>query len=234
MSTQKNKNLIPEPSREKISPANPLNFDSRYDSTVIVRQELKFPGKSTFNFRITLNEWGMKPSFPDRKVFSIYFDSVNLDLFRTSEEGLTPRQKIRLRWYDKPKNIVNSTLEIKTTKEHEKTKDKFNISNTDPESLQKFIRSLTTLNLVPICQVQYHRVYLENRDGARATIDSRICYSRVTDQFKTIEPLFFDSYNILELKTTNPTLSQTLAGEHHLPMERFSKYCRSIEKIFNF
>ena len=74
MSTQKNKNLIPEPSREKIFPANPRNFDSRYDSTGIVRQELKFPGKSTFNFRITLNEWGMKPSFPDRKVFSIYFD----------------------------------------------------------------------------------------------------------------------------------------------------------------
>ena len=96
------------------------------------------------------------------------------------------------------------------------------------------IRSLTTLNLVPICQVQYHRAYLENRDGARATIDSRICYSRVTNQFKIIEPFFFDSYNILELKTTNPTLSQTLAGENHLPIERFSKYCRSIEKIFNF
>ena len=224
--------MIPEPSREKIFPANLRNFDSRYDSTGIVRQELKFPGKSTFNFRITLNEWGMKPSFPDRKVFSIYFDSVNLDLFRISEEGLTPRRKIRLRWYDKPKNIVNSTLEIKTTKEHEKTKDKFNISNTDPESLQKFIRSLTTLNLVPICQVQYHRAYLENRDGARATIDSRICYSRVTDQFKTIEPLFFDSYNILELKTTNLTLSQRLVGENHLPVERFSKYCRSIERKF--
>ena len=226
--------MISETSREKIFPANPRNFDLRYDSTGIVRQELKFPGKSTFNFRITLNEWGMKPSFPDRKVFSIYFDSVNLDLFRISEEGLTPRRKIRLRWYDKPKNIVNSTLEIKTTKEHEKTKDKFNISYTEPGSLQKFIRSLTTLNLVPICQVQYHRAYLENRDGARATIDSRICYSRVTNQFKIIEPFFFDSYNILELKTTNPTLSQTLAGENHLPIERFSKYCRSIEKIFNF
>ena len=225
--------MIPEPSREKIFPANPRNFDSRYDSTGIVRQELKFPGKSTFNFRITLNEWGMKPSFPDRKVFSIYFDSVNLDLFRISEEGLTPRRKIRLRWYDKPKNIVNSTLEIKTTKEHERTKDKFNTGSTDPESLQKFIRSLTTLNLIPICQVQYDRAYLENRDGARATIDSRICYSRVTNQFKIIEPFFFDSYNILELKTTNPTLSQTLAGENHLPIERFSKYCRSIEKIFN-
>ena len=132
----------------------------------------------------------MKPSFPDRKVFSIYFDSVNLDLFRISEEGLTPRRKIRLRWYDKPKNIVNSTLEIKTTKEHEKTKDKFNISNTDPESLQKFIQSLTALNLVPICQIQYHRAYLENRDGTRATIDSRICYPRVTNQFKIIEPFF--------------------------------------------
>ena len=159
--------------------------------------------------------------------------NIKIDLFRISEEGLTPRRKIRLRWNDKPKNIVNSTLEIKTTKEHERTKDKFNTGSTDPESLQKFIRSLTTLNLVPICQVQYHRAYLENRDGARATIDSRICYSRVTNQFKIIEPFFFDSYNILELKTTNPTLSQTLAGENHLPIERFSKYCRSIEKIFN-
>jgi hypothetical protein len=176
----------------------------------------------------------MKPSFPDRKVFSIYFDSVNLDLFRISEEGLIPRRKIRLRWYDKPKNIINSTLEIKTTKEHERTKYKYNIGNTEPEYLQNFIRSLTTLNLVPICQVQYYRTYLENRDSARATIDSRISYSRVTDQFKTIEPLFFDSYNILELKTTDPTLSQKLAGKNHLPVERFSKYCRSIEKIFNF
>ena len=126
-------------------------------------------------------------------------------------------------------NIKDKILEIEKPR-----KDKFNISNTNPESLQKFIRSLTTLNLVPICQVQYHRAYLENRDGARATIDSRICYSRVTNQFKIIEPFLFDSYNILELKTTNPTLSQTLAGENHLPIERFSKYCRSIEKIFKF
>ena len=158
--------------------------------------------------------------------------SAFLDLFRISEEGLTPRRKIRLRWYDKLKNIVNSTLEIKTTKEHERTKDKFNTGSTDPESLQKFIRSLTTLNLIPICQVQYDRAYLQNRDGARATIDSRTCYSRVTDQFKTIEPLFFDSYNILELKTTNLTFSQRLVGENHLPVERFSKYCRSIERKF--
>ena len=161
-------------------------------------------------------------------------EEVNLTNIKAKILEIEKTKNTSTGWYDKPKNIVNFTLEIKTTKEHEKTKDKFNISNTDPESLQKFIRSLTTLNLVPICQVQYHRAYLENRDGARATIDSRICYSRVTNQFKIIEPFFFDSYNILELKTTNPTLSQTLAGENHLPMERFSKYCRSIEKIFNF
>ena len=82
-------------------------------------------------------------------------------------------------------NIKAKILEIEKPR-----KDKFNISNTEPESLQQFIRSLTTLNLVPICQVQYHRAYLENRDGARATIDSRICYSRVTNQFKIIEPFF--------------------------------------------
>ena len=31
---------------------------------------------------------------------------------------------------------------------------------------------------------------IKKRDGARATIDSRICYSRVTNQFKIIEPFF--------------------------------------------
>lgn len=211
---------------------NPWKSAQISDTKKIVRQELKFPCISTLNFCSVLDVWGMKPSFPDRKVFSIYFDSTNFDLFRVSEEGLTPRRKIRLRWYDEPRNICNSILEIKTTTERGRIKEKFNIESTDSRYLQEYIQLLTTLYLAPICQVQYHRAYFESRDGARATVDTRICYTRVTDQFKVLGKGVVDPFNVLELKTENLALSEKLTGKNHLPMERFSKYCRSIEESF--
>ena len=48
-----------------------------------------------------LVEKGMKLLYPKRKVNSIYFDTKDLDFYLNSEEGVLPRKKMRLRWYDK-------------------------------------------------------------------------------------------------------------------------------------
>ena len=55
---------------------------------------------------------GMKELYPSRVINSCYFDNDSLTLFHESEEGVLPRKKIRIRWYDK---VMSFTKEIKTS-----------------------------------------------------------------------------------------------------------------------
>ena len=43
---------------------------------------------------------GMKLLYPKREINSIYLDTKNLDFYLNSEEGILPRKKIRIRWYN--------------------------------------------------------------------------------------------------------------------------------------
>ena len=55
---------------------------------------------------------GMKELYPKRAINSCYFDSNDLRCFYDSDEGVLPRKKIRLRWYENKKKI---TKEIKVS-----------------------------------------------------------------------------------------------------------------------
>jgi SPX domain protein involved in polyphosphate accumulation len=46
---------------------------------------------------------------PARIVNSLYFDNENLSFFVDSEEGVLPRKKIRVRWYDDDFNFTKET-----------------------------------------------------------------------------------------------------------------------------
>ena len=43
---------------------------------------------------------GMRSQYPKRKISSCYFDTADLALFTASEEGILPRKKVRVRWYN--------------------------------------------------------------------------------------------------------------------------------------
>ena len=60
--------------------------------------ELSFVKKKLF-------QSGMSSLYPARIVNSCYFDTHDLKLFSESEEGVLPRKKIRIRWYDKKNNF---------------------------------------------------------------------------------------------------------------------------------
>ena len=66
------------------------------------RKEKKFKlTKSEINkVKKDLNRLGMRKLYLNRKINSIYFDNKNFDIFKDSEEGVLPRKKIRVRWYD--------------------------------------------------------------------------------------------------------------------------------------
>ena len=66
----------------------------------------------SYHLKSNLISLGMKKMYPDRKINSEYFDTKHLKMFSDSEEGILPRKKIRLRWYN-DKLVKN--LEIKVS-----------------------------------------------------------------------------------------------------------------------
>ena len=53
-----------------------------------------------YKLKDILTSSGMKSLFEPRKVNSLYFDTPELAMFLDSEEGVLPRKKIRVRWYN--------------------------------------------------------------------------------------------------------------------------------------
>ena len=73
-----------------------------------------------------LLEMGMTKLHPNRVITSQYFDTRCLKMFSESEEGLLPRKKVRVRWYNS--EFKNLTLEEKTSSIEGRFKETFPIS----------------------------------------------------------------------------------------------------------
>jgi len=67
-----------------------------------------------------------KSIYPNRNIRSIYFDNKNFQSFHDSEDGCTPRKKIRIRNYNHESEFF---LEKKTTSVEGKFKTSNKISN---------------------------------------------------------------------------------------------------------
>ena len=119
---------------------------------------------------------GMKELYPSRKINSCYFDTQNLALFQDSEEGVLPRKKVRIRWYEDD-NKSNKEIKISSVEGRYKIVENFLNLN----SLKKNY----DLNLVdneygvlrPSLIVSYDREYY-SLSGLRITFDNNIKYIR--------------------------------------------------------
>ena len=92
---------------------------------MIEREEFKFPftANDLFEVRRFLESQSMFLVHEMRTVNSLYFDDLNLKSHELGEEGITPRHKIRLRWYgDQKSDLMNSRLEVKSTLPSQRTK----------------------------------------------------------------------------------------------------------------
>ena len=76
------------------------------------RNEIKFKldNSNLIKFK---NETKLFSAYPQRKVFSIYFDTIDYKDFIDSEEGTVPRKKIRLRYYNSFYRNLNDDKKIK-------------------------------------------------------------------------------------------------------------------------
>lgn len=142
---------------------------------------------------------GYIKSFPDRIVNNIYFDDYNFSSLKHNFDGLSKRNKYRVRWYSELFADSNKTLEIKIKNEFLNTKKFFDLGSIHLKNLDDInvLYSKVILKLKehknhqlsnkisdkrPTLLNSYSRMYFENKSkNLRLTIDKDLFfYSPIT------------------------------------------------------
>lgn len=146
-----------------------------------------------------------RPSYPDRWVNNIYFDTPDFSAFKENVAGVARRVKYRVRWYGKdPFDISDPKLEIKAKFNQLGSKkvipvDDFELN--DWKGIARQVNHHSQSYLIPVLLNAYLRSYYTTSDGIfRITIDRQLRYSAIllTRHFFTY-PVQKDSA-VVELK----------------------------------
>ena len=152
------------------------------------RHEIKFLINSREKYKL-IEKKQLKKLFPDRIVESVYFDTKDLQFFNLSEEGVTPRFKIRVRGYN---NKKLDNLEIKTTNNYHR--EKLTIKNFifDDYELHKQLKKIGIQKIVQKkIRVKYLRSYYNLENVGRITLDRNIEFLSTYESFhKVIKTLY--------------------------------------------
>ena len=184
-------------------------------------------------FRVTMNDFhkfqghlhqqGMKTLFDPRLITSVYFDTADLNMFNDSEEGVLPRKKVRIRWYDDNKLF---TLENKTSSIEGRFKVTSKLENNISESelLTKKRMDAQYGHIQPTLKVSYKRSYYVFNE-MRMTFDKDICYQNLkyADKRK-----YHDPERVIEIKIPANCPDDFVETLIPFPTARFSKYSRGL------
>jgi SPX domain protein involved in polyphosphate accumulation len=143
--------------------------------------------------------------FNERVVNSIYFDTLGLKSAVDNLDGISNREKYRVRWYGKNTDIFTTPiLENKIKKNFQGHKifyklnqfDKKKLTDDNLFNLTKNINELLPLkNLQPISMTSYNRVYLISADKKiRATLDFELKHKKMNNY---IEIFFINTDEII-------------------------------------
>jgi hypothetical protein len=163
---------------------------------------------------------GMKPLYQARLINSQYFDTLNFQMFDESEEGILPRKKIRVRWYNLESD--NLLLEEKTSS----IEGRFKISNAlSSNHYKKILNAGLISNLYgrvhPSVCINYIREYFLF-NNIRITFDKNIQY-----KFSANHMTFKDDLEVIEIKAPFDCSDDYLESLFPIPNSRFSKYARA-------
>jgi hypothetical protein len=184
-------------------------------------------------FRVTIGEFnrfksellnkGMKILHESRLINSIYFDTNEQSMFNQSEEGLLPRKKIRIRWYNEN---FKMTLEKKISSIEGRFKTTESLGNIlDPNAIMnKSLFDSQYGSIHPILKVSYIRTYYEYH-LMRITFDEQIKYKNSKDKFNRV---YTDPERVIEIKVPVACDDDYIEKYIPYPTSRFSKYSRGI------
>jgi len=168
-----------------------------------------------------LAQKGMKKLHEPRRINSLYYDNEQNEMFHHSEEGVLPRKKIRIRWYN---TNFKSNLETKISSLEGRFK------TTKPvcvDSMKDFPRNFVDQDyglVSPSLLVSYKREYY-SINSMRLTFDSFIEYTNFKDLSKTV---YEDPEKVMEVKVDIDTADDFIETLIPYATVRFSKYSRGI------
>ena len=186
------------------------------------RKEKKFKLSSSDSVLVKskLINSGMHELHPKRLITSQYFDTKNYKMFSESEEGVLPRKKIRVRWYNSSQDRL--TFEEKTSSIEGRFKVTKKISSTDYNEILKSGISHKLYGMIfPSVLISYEREYF-SYENVRITFDTNICY-----QHHNSKIFLRDFEKVVEIKTPFNASDDFIERIFPTPTTRFSKYCRA-------
>ncbi len=193
-----------------------------------IEEKLLFNPSQIFDLRKWLSKNKYFKLYPNRKVKSLYFENSANQIFLDSEEGITPRKKIRIRNY--PDNENNSFFfEKKISSPDGRFKEKKIIESKEIENLEKFgYFDEIYRSCYPKLFVEYSREYYD-ANICRLTIDTNINYTK----FNELNYTKSDPYAAVEIKASIHSNIDKLMEEFPFQRVRFSKYCRGYNSLFS-
>lgn len=190
-----------------------------------VEEKLPMTKSESADFMQKIQNDGAKPLFPQRKIESIYFDTINNRCFDESEEGSIPRKKVRIRRYPNSNEIWNLETKISSIEGRFKNTKKID-SNSLENYLQKGIFDTHYGMLYPKFKVIYDRSYfILNR--IRITFDENIKYIDMTANEYSIN----EDMRVFELKASRFEDMSKYYEKIPTPRSRFSKFANASRKL---
>ena len=190
-----------------------------------IEDKLYIKSENVSDFKQFLSKIKAKEIYEPRKINSLYFDNISLDMYRDSIEGSSPRKKIRVREY--PGTSDNKYyLEVKTSSVEGRYKKRKEISKSE---FDIFKHTGILDDQYGTCMPNYYVSYLREYalvEDVRVSIDTNILYKN----FNT-NTYYNDNNSIIELKTSASKNLDDLIKDFPFQRIRFSKYCFAVENL---
>ena len=218
-----------------------------------MRHERKFTVEENFPNRVKnfLYENNFVKAYPTRAVNSIYYDTSEFTNFEESEEGVSERCKLRIRYYNEDNNLLILENKFKSSDIGWKESKKITAKGIDSSSItiittnsnSKKSKLIIPINInnyyTPSLFVTYIRYYFtQEKAKVRLTIDYGLRFARLRNGSKIINrPQNIKSdFGVLEIKYDSSIeevdILNKLSAHYSLILSRHSKYCTGINYCY--
>ena len=213
-----------------------------------MKKDLRFEKKWVFNnidketllSNLINSKLFFREQFEERTVNSIYFDTLNLKSAVDNLNGVSDREKFRVRWYGKNSELLyRPILENKIKKNFQGYKIFFNLDDFKKKILnQNNLLNLTKTvndllpnkNLYPITMTNYKRIYLISANNEiRATLDFNLQYKKLTNYIEN----FFTKVEDIILEFKYSTNLDTYLRKQISGITRISRNSKYINSLIN-
>lgn len=197
------------------------------------RYERKFllhaPQRLSLRHLIKLHPATFSKIYTPRQINNVYYDTADFSHFRENLAGVSPRRKVRVRWYGEFETVTKPILEIKSKDGEVVTKSSRALPSFPLRRVKDFFLE-TSYPYQPVLKNSYNREYFISADRKlRLTVDTDITFDDLGTSLLQ-NPVKSLSYTIVELKYSILHEDDALAACKYFPfrLSKLSKYEQGI------